>query len=53
MLRVEEHPPVGGDMAWVFQYRTNDTLSSAYKKLFDKLQVLYTSRLQYDMILDL
>jgi len=53
LLRMEEHPPVGGDTAWVSQYGIYDELSDAYKKLFDGLHAVHTSRLQYDTILDL
>ncbi|KAK4681127.1 hypothetical protein QC764_104740 [Podospora pseudoanserina] len=31
MLRMEEHPPVGGDTAWVSSYGLYDTLSDAMK----------------------
>jgi sulfonate dioxygenase len=53
MLRMEEHPPVGGDTAWVSQYGLYDALSKTYQKLFDGLHAVHTSRLQYDTILDL
>lgn len=53
MLRMEEHPPVGGDTAWVSQYGTYDALSDAYKKFLDGLHAIHTSRHQYDTILDL
>ncbi|KAH8886630.1 alpha-ketoglutarate-dependent sulfonate dioxygenase [Thozetella sp. PMI_491] len=53
MLRMENHPPVGGDTAWVSQYGLYDALSDTYKRLFDKLHAVHTSRLQYDTILDL
>jgi sulfonate dioxygenase len=53
MLRMEEHPLVGGDTVWVSQYGLYDALSPAYKKLFDGLHAVHTSRLQYDTILDL
>lgn len=52
MLRMEEHPAVGGDTAWVSQYGLYDALSSAYKRLFEGLHAVHTSRLQYDTILD-
>jgi sulfonate dioxygenase len=50
---MEEHPPVGGDTAWVSQYGLYDSLSDSYKKLFEGLHSVHTSRLQYDTILDL
>jgi len=53
MLRMEEHPPVGGDTAWVSQYGLYDALSGAMKKHVDGLHAVHTSRLQYDTILDL
>jgi sulfonate dioxygenase len=53
MLRMEEHPPVGGDTAWVSQYGLYDALSKTYQKLFEGLHAVHTSRLQYDTILDL
>lgn len=53
MLRVEEHPPVGGDTAWISQYGTFDALSPALQKFVESLHAVHTSRLQYDTILDL
>ncbi|RQM05688.1 hypothetical protein DH86_00003764, partial [Scytalidium sp. 3C] len=53
MLRMEEHPPVGGDTAWVSQYGLYDALSDAMKKFVDGLHAVHTSRHQYDTILDL
>ncbi|KAF2733236.1 alpha-ketoglutarate-dependent sulfonate dioxygenase [Polyplosphaeria fusca] len=53
MLRMEEHPEVGGDTAWVSQYGLFDALSPTYQKLFENLHAVHTSRLQYDTILDL
>ncbi|KAL4784209.1 hypothetical protein BJX76DRAFT_357286 [Aspergillus varians] len=53
LLRMEEHPPVGGDTAWVSQYGLYDALSDAYKRFLDGLHAVHTSRLQYDTILDL
>lgn len=50
---MEEHPPVGGDTAWVSQYGLFDALSPTYQKLFEELHAIHTSRLQYDTILDL
>lgn len=52
MLRMEEHPAVGGDTAWVSQYGLYDALSTAYKRLFEGLHAVHTSRLQYDALLD-
>lgn len=53
MLRMEEHPDVGGDTAWVSQYGLYDELSDALKPFVDGLHAVHTSRLQYDTILDL
>ncbi|KIV94956.1 hypothetical protein PV10_02670 [Exophiala mesophila] len=53
LLRMEEHPPVGGDTAWVSQYGLYDALSDAYKTFVEGLHAVHTSRLQYDTILDL
>ncbi|KAK7445970.1 alpha-ketoglutarate-dependent sulfonate dioxygenase [Colletotrichum acutatum] len=53
LLRMEEHPNVGGDTAWVSQYGLYDALSNAMKKFVDGLHAVHTSRLQYDTILDL
>ncbi|KAF3360996.1 hypothetical protein VdG1_01005 [Verticillium dahliae VDG1] len=53
LLRMEEHPAVGGDTTWVSQYGLYDALSDAYKKFIDGLHAVHTSRLQYDSILDL
>ncbi|GKT52173.1 alpha-ketoglutarate-dependent sulfonate dioxygenase [Colletotrichum spaethianum] len=53
LLRMEEHPEVGGDTAWVSQYGLYDELSDAMKRFVDKLHAVHTSRLQYDTILDL
>ncbi|KAL3452078.1 alpha-ketoglutarate-dependent sulfonate dioxygenase [Aspergillus insuetus] len=53
LLRMEEHPEVGGDTAWVSQYGLYDALSDAYKKFLDGLHAVHTSRLQYDTIIDL
>jgi alpha-ketoglutarate-dependent taurine dioxygenase len=46
MLRMEEHPPVGGDTAWVSQYGLYDALSDAMKRFVDGLHAVHTSRLQ-------
>jgi alpha-ketoglutarate-dependent taurine dioxygenase len=53
LLRMEEHPDVGGDTAWVSQYGLYDTLSDAMKRFVEGLHAVHTSRLQYDTILDL
>ncbi|KAJ5343000.1 Taurine catabolism dioxygenase TauD/TfdA [Penicillium brevicompactum] len=53
LLRMEEHPEVGGDTAWVSQYGLYDALSNAYKRFLDGLHAVHTSRLQYDTIIDL
>lgn len=43
---MEEHPPVGGDTAWVSQYGLYDALSDHMKKFVDGLHAVHTSRLQ-------
>ncbi|OAL21510.1 hypothetical protein AYO22_07906 [Fonsecaea multimorphosa] len=53
LLRMEEHPKVGGDTAWISQYGTYDALSKAMQRFVDGLHAVHTSRLQYDTILDL
>ncbi|KAH7148340.1 alpha-ketoglutarate-dependent sulfonate dioxygenase [Dactylonectria macrodidyma] len=53
LLRMEEHPEVGGDTAWVSGYGLYDTLSDAMKRFVDGLHAVHTSRLQYDTIIDL
>lgn len=53
MLRMEEHPAVGGDTAWVSAYGLYDALSPAMRHFIDSLHAVHTSRLQYDTILDL
>jgi sulfonate dioxygenase len=53
MLRMEEHPLVGGDTAWISTYGLYDTLSTAMQKFVEGLHAVHTSRLQYDTILDL
>jgi alpha-ketoglutarate-dependent taurine dioxygenase len=53
LLRMEEHPAVGGDTAWVSQYGLYDALSGAMKAFVDGLHAVHTSRLQYDTIIDL
>jgi len=49
---MEEHPPVGGDTAWVSQYGLYDALSDHLKTFVDSLHAVHTSRLQYDTIID-
>ncbi|KAH8813046.1 alpha-ketoglutarate-dependent sulfonate dioxygenase [Xylogone sp. PMI_703] len=53
MLRMEEHPEVGGDTAWISQYGLYDALSDSMKRFVDGLHAVHTSRYQYDTILDL
>jgi len=53
LLRMEEHPPVGGDTAWVSAYGLYDELSDALKKFTESLHAVHTSRHQYDTIIDL
>ena len=53
MLRMEEHPPVGGDTLWVSQYGTYDALSTTLKRFADTLKVVHTSWLQYQTIISL
>jgi sulfonate dioxygenase len=53
MLRMEEHPEVGGDTAWVSTYGLYDALSKAMRRFVDGLHAVHTSRLQYDTIIDL
>ncbi|ROV87823.1 hypothetical protein VSDG_09599 [Cytospora chrysosperma] len=53
MLRMEEHPAVGGDTAWVSGYGLYDALSRAMARFAEGLHAVHTSRLQYDTILDL
>lgn len=43
---MEEHPPVGGDTAWVSHYGLYDALSDHLKKFVDGLHAVHTSRLQ-------
>ncbi|RDW64740.1 hypothetical protein BP6252_10391 [Coleophoma cylindrospora] len=53
LLRMEEHPAVGGDTAWLSQYGLYDALSDHLKKFVEGLHAVHTSRLQYDTIVDL
>lgn len=52
LLRMEQHPEVGGDTAWVSQYGLYDSLSPHLKKFVDGLHAVHTSRLQYETIID-
>ncbi|KAI5367594.1 putative TauD/TfdA-like domain, taurine dioxygenase TauD-like superfamily [Septoria linicola] len=53
MLRMESHPAVGGDTAWVSTYGLYDTLSKPMQGFLDRLHAVHTSRLQYDTLIDL
>jgi sulfonate dioxygenase len=53
MLRMEEHPPVGGDTLWVSQYGTYHELSDTMKSFADSLKVVHTSWHQYQTIIKL
>jgi len=53
MLRMEEHPPLGGDTLWVSQYGTYDALSKTMKTFVDSLKVIHASWLQYQTIISL
>lgn len=48
LLRMEEHPEVGGDTAWVSGYGLYDELSPHIQKLLECLHAVHTSRWQYD-----
>lgn len=48
MLRMEKHPDVGGDTAWVSGYGLYDELSPHMQKLMDGLHAIHTSRFQYE-----
>jgi sulfonate dioxygenase len=48
MLRMEQHPEVGGDTAWVSGYGLYDELSPHMQKLLEGLHAVHTSRMQYD-----
>ncbi|CAG8976829.1 hypothetical protein HYALB_00009093 [Hymenoscyphus albidus] len=52
LLRMEEHPEVGGDTAWVSQYGLYDELTPQMQALFEGLHAVHTSRLQYDTTID-
>ena len=47
LLRMEEHPEVGGDTAWVSSYGLYDALSDSMKKFVDGLHAVHTSRVCY------
>jgi sulfonate dioxygenase len=53
MLRMEEHPPVGGDTLWISQYGTYDALSPTMKAFADSLDVVHSSWPQYQTIISL
>ncbi len=53
LLRMEEHPAVGGDTAWVSGYGLYDALSGAMRRFAEGLHAVHTSRFQYETILDL
>lgn len=53
VLRMEEHPALGGDTAWVSGYGLHDSLSGPAARFTAGLHAVHTSRLQYDTILDL
>jgi len=48
LLRMEEHPQVGGDTAWVSGYGLYDELSPNMQQLLEGLHAVHTSRFQYD-----
>ncbi|OBT44203.1 hypothetical protein VE00_04810 [Pseudogymnoascus sp. WSF 3629] len=52
LLRMEEHPAVGGDTAWVSGYGLYDELSPHMQKFLEGLHAVHTSRLQYDTLID-
>ena len=47
LLRMEEHPPVGGDTAWISGYGLYDTLSDPMKKFVEGLHAVHTSRVSH------
>jgi len=53
LLRMEEHPPVGGDTLWTSQYGTYDELSKPMKTFVDGLKVVHTSWNRYQTIIPL
>ncbi|PMD21338.1 alpha-ketoglutarate-dependent sulfonate dioxygenase [Hyaloscypha hepaticicola] len=52
LLRMEEHPKVGGDTAWVSGYGLYDELSPNIQRLLEELHAVHTSRFQYDTTID-
>ncbi|KAG9228544.1 alpha-ketoglutarate-dependent sulfonate dioxygenase, partial [Amylocarpus encephaloides] len=48
LLRMEEHPEVGGDTAWLSGYGLYDELSPHMQRLVEGLHAIHTSRFQYD-----
>jgi hypothetical protein len=46
LLRMEEHPEVGGDTAWISGYGLYDTLSDAMKRFVEGLHAVHTSRVR-------
>lgn len=48
LLRMEEHPEVGGDTAWISGYGLYDTLSDAMKKFVESLHAVHTSRVGHN-----
>ncbi|TAQ83728.1 hypothetical protein B7494_g7948 [Chlorociboria aeruginascens] len=52
LLRMEEHPEVGGDTSWLSAYGLYDELSPHMQKLLEGLHAIHTSRLQYETTID-
>ncbi|KAG0645086.1 alpha-ketoglutarate-dependent sulfonate dioxygenase [Hyphodiscus hymeniophilus] len=52
LLRMEEHPEVGGDTAWVSGYGLYDELSPNMQQLLEGLHAIHTSRFQYETTID-
>jgi len=52
LLRMEKHPEVGGDTAWVSAYGLYDELSPPMQRLLEGLHAIHTSRLQYETTID-
>ncbi|PMD15047.1 TauD-domain-containing protein [Hyaloscypha hepaticicola] len=46
-FKINQHPAVGVDTAWVSQYGLYDALSDATKRFVDGLHTAHTSRLQF------
>ncbi|KAH8130344.1 alpha-ketoglutarate-dependent sulfonate dioxygenase [Trichoderma asperelloides] len=53
MLRMESHPTVGGDTAWLSSYGLYDELSDSMKKIVENLHAVHTSRLMYETMCDM